>query len=73
MKVTHQYKTFEKHNIIIDLSYHKFDSKGRQIISPLSEQYKKAKTFVIVVSDIDYNAVPDMLTWLFLTRSKRHY
>jgi 2-polyprenyl-3-methyl-5-hydroxy-6-metoxy-1,4-benzoquinol methylase len=23
MKVTHQYKTFEKHNIIIDLLHHK--------------------------------------------------
>jgi hypothetical protein len=64
MKVTHQYKTFEKHNIIIDLSYHKnLNVKDIKLFLPLSEQHKKAKkSFVIVVSDIDYNAVPDTLT-----------
>jgi hypothetical protein len=64
MKVTHQYKTFEKHNIIIDLSYHKeLAINDIKLLIPLSEQHKKAKkSFVIVGSDIDYNAVPDTLT-----------
>jgi hypothetical protein len=63
MKVTHQYKTFEKHNIIIDLSYHKdLTLKDIKLFSPLSEQHKKAKkSFVVVISDIDYNAIPDTL------------
>jgi hypothetical protein len=44
LKVTHQYKTFEKHNIIIDLSYHKdLTVKDVKLFSPLSEQHKKAK------------------------------
>jgi hypothetical protein len=64
MKVTHQYKTFEKHNIIIDLSYHKdLVINDIKLFLPLSKQHKKAKkSFVIVVSDFDYNAIPDMLT-----------
>jgi hypothetical protein len=63
MKVTHQYKTFEKHNIIIDLSHHKdLTLKDIKLFSPLSEQHKKAKkSFVVVISDIDYNAIPDTL------------
>lgn len=64
MKVTHQYKTFEKHNIIIDLSYHKdLTVNDVKLFLPLSKQHKKAKkSFVIVISDIDFNAVPDSLT-----------
>jgi len=64
MKVTHQYKTFEKHNIIIDLSYHKgLTINDIKLLLPLSEQHKKSKkSFVIVGSDIDYNAIPDKLT-----------
>jgi hypothetical protein len=64
MKVTHQYKTFEKHNIIIDLSYHKdLTIRDVKLFSLLSEQHKKSKkSFVIVIADIDYNAVPDILT-----------
>ncbi len=64
MKVTHQYKTFEKHNIIIDLLHHKdLTVKDIKLFLPLSKQHKKAKkSFVIVVSDIDYNAIPDKLT-----------
>ncbi|MFQ3173443.1 MAG: hypothetical protein ACI8W0_000533 [Flavobacterium sp.] len=64
MKVTHQYKTFEKHNIIIDLSYHKaLTVNDIKLFLLLSQQHKKAKkSFVIVIFDIDYNAIPDMLT-----------
>jgi hypothetical protein len=59
MKVTHQYKTFEKQNIIIDLLYHK-DLTIDDI--QLSMSIKGKKIFIIVISDLDYNAVPDTLT-----------
>ena len=64
MKVTHQFKTFEKHNVIIDLLIHKELSIDQiKEFLPLSKQHKKAKrSFVIVVSDIDYNALPTKLT-----------
>jgi hypothetical protein len=64
MKVTHQYKTFEKQNIIIDLLYHKdLTIDDVKLLLQLSEQHKKAKkSFIIVISDLDYNAVPDTLT-----------
>ncbi|PKH68389.1 ribonuclease Z [Flavobacterium sp. ALD4] len=63
MKVTHQYKTFEKHNIIINLLHHKdLTLDDVKLFLPLSKQHKKAKkSFVIVISDLDYNAVPDEL------------
>ena len=66
MKVTHQYKTFEKHNIIIDLSYHKdLTINDVKLFSPLSEKHNKAnKSFVVVISDFDYNAIPDKLIFV---------
>jgi len=64
MKVTHQYKTYEKHNIIIDLLHDKdLTVNDVKLFLPLSKQHKKAKkSFIVVVSDLDYNAVPDKLT-----------
>jgi hypothetical protein len=64
MKVTDQYKTFEKQNIIVDLLYHKdLTIDDVNLLLQLSEQHKKAKkSFIIVISDLDYNAVPDTLT-----------
>lgn len=64
MKITHQIKTFEKHNIIVDLLQYKNLSLNEvKLFLPLSKQQKKAKkSFVIVVSEFDYNAVPDKLT-----------
>jgi hypothetical protein len=62
MKVTHQYKTFEKQNIIIDLLYHKDLTIDDVVALQLSEQHKRQKIFIIVISDLDYNAVPDTLT-----------
>lgn len=64
MKVTHQYKTFEKQNITIDLSYHSdLTAKDMDLLLPLAKQHKKAKkSFVIVANDIDFNAVSDQLT-----------
>jgi len=60
-KVTQQFKTFEKHNIIIDLSSNKaFTESDLKLFLPLSKLHKKAKkSFVIVVSDLDFNAVSD--------------
>lgn len=64
MKITHQFKTFEKHNIIIDLLQYKNLSLNEiKLFLPLSKQQKKAKkSFVIVVSEFDYNSVPEKLT-----------
>nr|WP_314838601.1 ribonuclease Z [uncultured Flavobacterium sp.] len=64
MKITHQYKTFEKHNIIIDLlMYESMSISDIKLFLPLSKDHKKAKkSFVIVISDFDYNAVPSKLT-----------
>lgn len=64
MKVTHQYKTFEKHNLIIDLLFYKdLSTSNIKLFLPLSKQHKKSKkSFVVVASDFDYNAVPDKLT-----------
>jgi hypothetical protein len=58
MKVTHQYKTFEKQNIIIDLLYHKdLTIDDVKLLARLSEQHKRQKNLLIVISDLDYNAV----------------
>ena len=64
MKVTHQYKTFEKHNIIINLLHCKsISTKDITLFLPLSKQHKKSKkSFVVVVPEFDYNAVPTKLT-----------
>lgn len=63
MKVTHEYKTFEKYNIIIDVSLHKdLTLKGINSFLKLSKIHKKTKkSFVIVANDVDYNAVSDKL------------
>ena len=64
MKVIHQYKSFENHNIVIDLMIYKdLSTSDIKLFMPLSKQHKKSKkSFVIVTSDFDYNAVPDKLT-----------
>jgi 2-polyprenyl-3-methyl-5-hydroxy-6-metoxy-1,4-benzoquinol methylase len=60
MKVTHQYKTFEKHNMIIDLLQHQELSISEiKLFMPLAKLHKTAKkSFVVVASAVDYNAVP---------------
>jgi hypothetical protein len=62
-KVTHEYKFFEKFNIIIDIRMHKNISiKEIENFLPLSKTHKKAKkSFVIVTSEIDINAVSHKL------------
>jgi hypothetical protein len=63
-KVTQQYKTFEKHNIVIDLTaYSSLPEGDIKLFLPLSKQQKKAKkSFVIVVANLDFNAISDKLT-----------
>lgn len=63
MKLTHEYKTFEKHNIIVDVTLHKdLCVKDINGFLPLSKQHKKAKkSFVIVVENFDYNKASDRL------------
>lgn len=63
MKLTHEYKTFEKQHLIIDISHLK-DLSVKDINSflPLSKVHKKAKkSFVIIAEDIDFNKVSDKL------------
>ena len=55
-KVTDQYKSFENHNIIIDLLGYRdeLEVDDLKLFLPLSKQHKKAKkSFVVVVSDFD--------------------
>ena len=64
-KVNSQYKSFENHNIIIDLLSYKEEIavSNLKLFLPLSKQHKKSKkSFVIVVADSDYNALPEKLT-----------
>ena len=62
-KVTQQFKTFEKQNIIIDLSAdNNLSESDLKLFLPLSKQQKKAKkSFVIVVANLDFNSISDKL------------
>jgi hypothetical protein len=62
-KVTQQFKTFEKHNVIIDLSADRaLTEKDLKLFMPLAKQQKKVKkSFVIVISDLDFNAISGKL------------
>ncbi|MCG9792764.1 ribonuclease Z [Flavobacterium algicola] len=64
LKVTHQYKTYQEHNLIIDLLPNKeITIDNIKELKALSKQHKKAKkSFVIVADGIDYNAVSTKLT-----------
>lgn len=62
MKVTHEYKTFQKHNIVIDL-LHYDDLSVKQVNSllPLSKTHKKAKKSFVIAANVDFNSVSDKL------------
>lgn len=64
MKVTHEFKTFEKHNVIVDISKHiDLTIKDVKSFSALSTNHKKTKkSFVIVANNIDFNEVPAKMT-----------
>ena len=59
-KVTHEYRSFEKHNLILDISHDKgVTEKSITMFIPLSKMHRKAKkSFVLVTNDIDFNSVP---------------
>jgi hypothetical protein len=63
MKLTHEYKTFEDKNIIVDITDHKALSvKDINSFLNLSKAHKKAKkSFVIVAQNIDFNKCSDKL------------
>lgn len=64
MKLTHEFKTFEKHNLIIDLSHHKkLTPKEVNTFLSLSKKHRSAKkSFVIVVENFDFNKASDKLS-----------
>jgi hypothetical protein len=59
-KVTNQYVSFKEHNLILDISHDtSVDEKSITIFSKLSKKHKKSKkSFVLVVTGIDFNKVP---------------
>lgn len=64
MKVTHEYKSFEKYNIILDIALHK-DLTIKQINSflPLIKMHSKAKkSIVIVADDVHFTNVSEHIT-----------
>jgi hypothetical protein len=63
LKLTNEYKTFQKSNIIVDISKYKTLSvKDIESFLPLSKTHRKAKkSFIIVTSEPDFNAVSDKL------------
>jgi hypothetical protein len=64
MKLTHEYKTFQMLNIIVDIRLYKnLSVKEINSFMLLSKNHKKAKkSFVVVTSNLDHNAVSDKLT-----------
>jgi transcription elongation factor len=62
MKLTHEHKTFEKHNLIVDLLQHKnLTVKEINSLLPLSKTHKKAKKSFVIVADVDFNSVSAQL------------
>ena len=63
MKVTHEYKTFQKDNIIIDIShYNDLSVKDINSFLKLSKVHRKSKkSFVVVASNVDFNDFSDKL------------
>ena len=64
MKVTHEHKTFQNHNLILDISQDKtVTAKSLSKFIPLSKEHKKGKkSFVVVASGIDFTAAPASLS-----------
>ncbi len=63
-KVTHEYHSFTNHNLVLDISKDKNCTlKTLKLFFDLSKIHKKAKkSFILVVSDIDFNKVPKKIT-----------
>ncbi|SCY05549.1 ribonuclease Z [Flavobacterium caeni] len=62
MKLTHEYKSFEKYNIIVDLLLHgQLSTKDINSLLPLSKTHRKAKKSFVIVANVDYNSVSQQL------------
>lgn len=63
-KVTAGYNSFKDKNIVLDLSQDSnIQLDGVLAYLPLSNRHRKSKkSFVIVVTDFDFNEVPDEMT-----------
>ena len=63
-KITNDYKTFEKENLIIDVTiYNDFSITDSNLFLPLIKMHKKSKKSLIIVhGDFDYNATSDKIT-----------
>jgi hypothetical protein len=63
MKLTHEHRTFEQRNLILDITADKnVTLKTIAQFRPLSKIHRKGKkSFVIVSSGIDFTAVPESL------------
>jgi hypothetical protein len=63
MKLTHEHKTFEKRNLILDISSDKnVTLKTIDQFRHLAKIHRKGKkSFVIVAAGIDFTAVPEIL------------
>lgn len=62
MKLTHEFKTFEKHNLIVDvLAYTQLGAKELNALLPLSKTHRKAKKSFVVVADTDFDKVSGQL------------
>lgn len=59
LKLTSEYKTFQKNNIIVDLRLHKTLSIAEvESFLSLSKTHKKSKkSFVVVTAELDFNAI----------------
>lgn len=59
-KVTHEYKSFEKQNLILDISHApNVTTNSLELFVPLAKRHRKAKkSFVLVTPDADFNSVP---------------
>lgn len=56
MKLTHEYKTFEKQHLIVDVSAHgNVAVKQANAFLPLSTSHKKARKSFVLVIDTDFN------------------
>lgn len=73
MKLTHEYKTFEKQNLVIDLSgQDKISPADMKAFLPLAKTHTKGKkSFVIIAVDFDFNKAPAQLH-VVPTRQEAH-
>ena len=62
--LTHEHATFKNQNLIIDITHDKnVEIKDIKLFSALSKAHCKGKkSFILVASDIDFNAISTQLT-----------